>query len=228
MTITRQLDVRTIPPPERHPEIFRLFDALAPGDSFVLINDHAPRPLLQQLQAERAGRFEWNVLEAGPELFRIEVARRKAEGPRGVAEWLEADHRRLDDVVPEVLRLADGGSFEQSRARFAEFACGLNRHIDIEEKVLFPVFEQATGMRGGGPTHVMRIEHVEIRRRMEQIAAALRDGDAPGARAGVDAMVETLSPHNMKEEHILYPMIDQRIGGERERDALVSRCQLEV
>ena len=40
-----QLDVRTIPPRDRHPMIFDAFDALPPGESFELINDHAPTPL---------------------------------------------------------------------------------------------------------------------------------------------------------------------------------------
>ncbi|MCZ7685349.1 MAG: DUF2249 domain-containing protein [Sandaracinaceae bacterium] len=52
-----ELDVRTIPPPERHPRIFGAFDALAEGESFVLVNDHYPKPLLYQFQSERPGRF---------------------------------------------------------------------------------------------------------------------------------------------------------------------------
>ncbi|NIQ59215.1 MAG: DUF2249 domain-containing protein, partial [Gammaproteobacteria bacterium] len=36
----KELDVRVIPPPEKHPTIFRMFESLAPGEHFVLINDH--------------------------------------------------------------------------------------------------------------------------------------------------------------------------------------------
>ena len=39
-----QLDVRTIQPRDRHPMIFNTFDALQPGESFELVNDHAPKP----------------------------------------------------------------------------------------------------------------------------------------------------------------------------------------
>ncbi len=40
------LDVREMAPKYRHPRIFDTFKALGPGESFILINDHEPRPLL--------------------------------------------------------------------------------------------------------------------------------------------------------------------------------------
>ena len=46
-----ELDVRIIPPREKHPAIFRAFDALSPGQGFTLINDHDPYPLRHQLEA---------------------------------------------------------------------------------------------------------------------------------------------------------------------------------
>ena len=79
MPATPQLDVRTIPPPERHPKIFSAFDALKPGAAFILVNDHYPRPLLFQFQNQRPGRFDWNVLQFGPDLYRVEIRRREAK-----------------------------------------------------------------------------------------------------------------------------------------------------
>jgi uncharacterized protein (DUF2249 family) len=46
------LDLRDIPPAERHPKIFEAFDALESGESLTLINDHDPKPLFFQMQAE--------------------------------------------------------------------------------------------------------------------------------------------------------------------------------
>lgn len=71
----KQLDVRTIPPRERHPLIFRTFDELTPGSSFELLNDHDPKPLYYQLQAERAGQLNWAYLEQGPERWRVKVGK---------------------------------------------------------------------------------------------------------------------------------------------------------
>ncbi len=60
------LDVRQMPPWERHPKIFELFDSLQPGETLKLINDHDPRPLHYQFLAERQGQFEWDSHEEGP------------------------------------------------------------------------------------------------------------------------------------------------------------------
>lgn len=70
-----QLDVRVIPPREKHPTIFQTFAELSPGESFVLVNDHDPFPLRYQFEAERPGEFGWTYLEAGPQVWRVEISR---------------------------------------------------------------------------------------------------------------------------------------------------------
>lgn len=71
-----ELDVRIIQPREKHPTIFRTFDALQPGESMVITNDHDPRPLRYQFQAERPDAFEWTYLEEGPQTWRVRIDRR--------------------------------------------------------------------------------------------------------------------------------------------------------
>jgi uncharacterized protein (DUF2249 family)/hemerythrin-like domain-containing protein len=67
------LDVRTVPPRGRHELIFHTFEALKPSEAFVLVNDHDPKPLYYQFQAENAGRFSWDYLEQGPEVWRVRI-----------------------------------------------------------------------------------------------------------------------------------------------------------
>lgn len=69
------VDVRELPPPRRHPVIFNAFGRLAPGQAFVLVNDHDPRPLYYQFAAELPGRFTWEYLEAGPEVWRVRIGK---------------------------------------------------------------------------------------------------------------------------------------------------------
>ena len=71
-----ELDVRAIPPRDKHPSIFRAFDGLASGQSLVLVNDHDPRPLRYQLAAERPDSFDWTYEAEGPELWRVRISRR--------------------------------------------------------------------------------------------------------------------------------------------------------
>ncbi len=71
----KQIDVRTIPPRERHPLLFRTFDDLEAGQSFELVNDHDPKPLYYQFQVERAGAVEWEYLEQGPQTWRVRIGK---------------------------------------------------------------------------------------------------------------------------------------------------------
>ncbi len=69
------VDVRTVPPRERHPLIFEAFENLTPGQGLILINDHDPKPLYYQFQAERTGQFTWTYLEQGPDVWRVRIGR---------------------------------------------------------------------------------------------------------------------------------------------------------
>jgi uncharacterized protein (DUF2249 family) len=221
---TRHLDVQRVPPSQRVHEVLNAFEALTPNEAFILLTDEDPKPLLLLFQAKHPGAFEWSLLESSSGRFRVEVRRRVGEASRTVADYLEADHRRLDQILPDVDRLVGEGEFAQARDQFAEFSCGLNRHIDAEEQILFPAFEQLTGVTSG-PTVVMRAEHVDIRRWMAAAMAALDARDVEGFRNTLHRLTGVLVPHNMKEEQILYPMTDQAAGGARERDDLVRRMQ---
>jgi uncharacterized protein (DUF2249 family) len=71
-----ELDVRVIPPREKHPTIFRVFDSLASGQSMVIVNDHDPRPLRYQFSGERPNTFEWTYEAEGPEVWRVRIDRK--------------------------------------------------------------------------------------------------------------------------------------------------------
>jgi uncharacterized protein (DUF2249 family) len=72
-----ELNVTEIIPKERHALIFKTFDALGGGESFILTNDHDPKPLYYQFLHEREGLFSWEYLEEGPERWRVKITRNK-------------------------------------------------------------------------------------------------------------------------------------------------------
>ena len=74
-TVNKILDVRQVAPAQRHVLIFETFDHLQPGESFILVNDHEPKPLYYQFAVELAGQFEWNPLQAGPTEWRVKIGR---------------------------------------------------------------------------------------------------------------------------------------------------------
>jgi len=53
----------------------RQLDQLLPGGSFVILNDHDPKPLRYQTEALWPGRFGWSYLEPGPLQWRVEITR---------------------------------------------------------------------------------------------------------------------------------------------------------
>lgn len=72
---TPRLDVRQITPRERHELIFATFAALQPGQAFELVNDHDPKPLYYQFQAEHPGTFTWDYAEQGPTTWQVRIGK---------------------------------------------------------------------------------------------------------------------------------------------------------
>lgn len=64
-----------LPPPVKHQAILGTLDAVPQGFSALLINDHDPKPLLYQLDAEQPGAFSVEYQESGPTRFAILLAR---------------------------------------------------------------------------------------------------------------------------------------------------------
>ena len=81
MTTDSQLDVREEIPARRHQLIFETYGALQPGEGFVLVNDHDPKPLYYQFEAEHTGEFSWDYLEQGPDVWRVRIGRVAAPSP---------------------------------------------------------------------------------------------------------------------------------------------------
>lgn len=71
------VDVRQLPPAQRHQKIFQLVNELTVGRSFILVNDHDPKPLYYQL-AEYPKQFSWTYVESGPAVWRVEIGKRAA------------------------------------------------------------------------------------------------------------------------------------------------------
>jgi uncharacterized protein (DUF2249 family) len=75
VTSERVVDVRMLVPAQRHATIFMLIEELTPGASFTLVNDHDPKPLYYQLEAEYPKQFSWTYLERGPEVWRVQIGK---------------------------------------------------------------------------------------------------------------------------------------------------------
>ncbi len=75
------IDVRDVAPRERHPLLFNTFHALQPNENFELVNDHDPKPLYYQFNAEHPGAFSWDYLQQGPDTWRVKIGKTAACSP---------------------------------------------------------------------------------------------------------------------------------------------------
>lgn len=121
------------------------------------------------------------------------------------------DHRSSDDSFTAIERAVASADWQRASTALARFREELLRHFDAEESVLFPLFEQRTGIHRG-PTQVMRGEHAQMRMLLQAAAAALADEDGVEYASHAETLLIMLQQHNVKEENVLYPMCDQQLG----------------
>ncbi len=130
---------------------------------------------------------------------------------QSLREFFLLDHRRCDEKWAEVEAAAQAGDLETEKERWRTFQGEMLRHLRMEEEVMFPAFERASGMTDGGPTFVMRAEHEQMRGVIEQMSAAA-DGDDYDELVDLgDTLLMLIQQHNQKEEQMLYPMAEQAL-----------------
>lgn len=94
-----------------------------------------------------------------------------------ISQYLTEEHHHCDDLFAQSEEAANREDWSRAKADFGLFRRATETHFEMEEQVLFPAFEQATGMTLG-PTQVMRMEHRQMREMFEQMAQAAEQQDA--------------------------------------------------
>ena len=72
---TIALDLRSIMPFERHEKIFAEWESTKSGETLKITNDHDPKPLRYQFEAEYKGQFEWEYEQSGPKDWIVNIKR---------------------------------------------------------------------------------------------------------------------------------------------------------
>jgi hemerythrin superfamily protein len=128
-----------------------------------------------------------------------------------VTATLTAHHRACDELFLAAEGAAADGIWPECEAKLAAYCTEIERHIEFEEQVLFPAFEQATGMTQG-PTTVMREEHAQIRELNARMVAAAARRVSDEFLAASETFLVLMQQHNLKEEGVLYPECDALLG----------------
>jgi len=127
-----------------------------------------------------------------------------------VTAFYEKEHDRLDELF-KTFQTSKRLDFVKAKEAFKEFKIGLQRHIVWEEELLFPMWEEKTGMIEDGPTPVMRFKHEQIKQLLEAIHRKVEEQNLDTDQDEQTLSI-LLSSHNRKEERALYPAIDNVIS----------------
>ncbi len=130
-----------------------------------------------------------------------------------IAQYLTEEHRKCDNEYAKVEEAVMAGNWEEAKERFHKFKEDTLLHFRKEEEILFPKFEETTGITMG-PTQVMRHEHAQARELLGKLEQALNSQDKDTFLSVGESLMILIQQHNMKEEQILYPMSDQHLNSE--------------
>jgi hemerythrin-like domain-containing protein len=91
-----------------------------------------------------------------------------------------------------------------------EFELAMYHHFSVEEEYLFPAILSASA-QASGPIRVMTMEHEQMRHLISNLSKAVSQQSRADALGMTDTLLVTMQQHNMKEEHVLYPMADSSV-----------------
>ena len=138
-----------------------------------------------------------------------------------IKEFMTQEHRECDEIFAQ-MEDAVASKSNDALLKFEAFEDALTNHFKMEEMVLFPMFEQTTGMMEG-PTQVMVMEHEQMRELLSKMEDAVGQNDNNKFFGLSETLMILMQQHNMKEEQMLYPMVQQHLG--EDADHIISRMK---
>ena len=128
-----------------------------------------------------------------------------------IGEAFGRDHRRLEQALEASLAYVLDERWEAAAEAFVAFRRGIERHMEVEERVLFPAVE------GGAETPltaILRKGHRDLRAFFDEIHDALQARDAEECTRTAATIRALLARHDEKEEAELYPAAQASLGAD--------------
>lgn len=215
------VDVPSLEPRLKHPTIFQTFDELQPGESFIIHNDHDPKPVYYQLLGERGDVFTWEYLLQGPDFWDIRVTRRGEEEQETIGQIAAKDLRKAEVFKKFGIDFCCGGK-KTVREVCAEK--GIDATI-VEKELQQPISTVTNSNMNFTEWNidfladfVVNTHHTYVRKYLPEITAyANKVAKVHGAQhpelVDIHALVEKvnaeLSAHMVDEETILFPRVKE-------------------
>ncbi|MEA3499130.1 MAG: hemerythrin domain-containing protein [Campylobacterota bacterium] len=131
-----------------------------------------------------------------------------------IQSYMTQDHRACDESFADMENAVHDENWVEAKKRFEAFASDLIHHFDMEEKVMFPAFEARSGSAHCNPTPVMLMEHQQMKKLLEDMRADVDAKNKDHFFGLSETLMMTMQQHNMKEEQMMYPMVDQAMESE--------------
>lgn len=223
METIETLDVTIIEPKLKHPTIFKKFDSLNEGESFIIHNDHDPKPLYYQLIGERGNIFSWEYLESGPESWEVKIKKNNSASEPTIGELVAKDFRKAEIFKKYNLDFCCGGKKTVTQA------CN-DKKIDYMavEKELNTLDTTSTTASQNYDSwnldflvdYILNTHHEYVKKAtpllMEYTSkvAKVHGGSHPeviSIAKKFNEIADELNEHMCKEEQILFPYIKQLV-----------------
>ena len=217
-----RLNVTAIEPKFKHPTIFKYFDALQPGESFIIENDHDPKPLYYELIAERGDIFTWEYLLKGPELFEVQIAKHPANKTGG--------------DVAGAISIKDIKKAEMLKDKGVQFNCSTEKYNLADDPNAGKVTKTATYAADKWELdflidYIVNTHHQYIKDQAENlndlaIKVAEHHGDSHAELNRLSTLMyhflQDLLDNTVREEEVLFPIIKQIIAKKRNADTEIT------
>ncbi len=208
-----RLNVTMIEPKFKHPTIFKYFDALQPGEKFIIENDHDPKPLYYELLAERGDIFKWEYLVKGPELFEVQIAKNPANENAG-------------SISDKDLKKA-----ELLKSKGVSFACADNNEKQIKVETSSANYDYDKWELDFLADYIVNTHHQYIKDNAENlndlaIKVAEHHGENNLELNRISNLMyhflQDLLDHIINEEEVLFPVIKQIVSKKKNIDTVIT------
>lgn len=132
-----------------------------------------------------------------------------------ICDRLALDHKHCQDLFALIETGIDDKNWDAVHAGARHFSDAIKEHIRMEENVLFPIFEE-TIRQGDGPVDILRREHAHLHGILDRMLAALDRLSPADFLLHAESFALLMQQHLMKEEVLIYPLLDKALAGRRE------------
>ena len=211
--MTKEFKLSEYQETEYSEKFLEIYNGLAEGELITVSSTDDFKERILTIQSTIDGPFFWAATQLGTPVWKgIFVNFNTTPHMAGsITQFMKYDHERCDGVYAEGESKILEGDPETGFEILQGFIIGMRRHFKIEEEVFFPAFEENTGMTQG-PTQVMKMEHEQMRAIMSQMQEAISAGSEEQITALGETILVLMQQHNMKEEQMLYFMMEQHIS----------------